>query len=80
MDPATAAAQIETARELVVPVGWLIGIIGTLGGVIATLSMIIWTTLKERLSIQDKIISKLQDDVDRLSKGCGHNACVWKSR
>lgn len=80
MDPSTAAAQIETARELVVPVGWLIAIIGTLGGVIATLALIIWTTLKERLAVQDKIIEKLQEDVDRLSKGCGHASCMWKSR
>lgn len=80
MDPATVAAQIETARELVVPVGWLIGIIGTLGGVIATLAVIIWTTLKERLAVQDKIIEKLQEDVDRLAKGCGHTSCIWKTR
>ncbi len=73
-------AEIETVRELVVPVGWLLAIIGTLGGVIATLATIIWTTLKERLAVQDKIIEKLQDDIDRLSKGCGHNSCIWKNR
>jgi hypothetical protein len=75
-----AMAEIETVRELVVPVGWLLAIIGTLGGVIATLATIIWTTLKERLAVQDKIIEKLQDDIDRLSKGCGHNSCIWKNR
>lgn len=73
-------AAIETARELVVPVGWLIAVIGTLGGIVATLAGIIWTTLKERLSVQDKIIEKLQEDVDRLSKGCGHVQCMWKTR
>ena len=67
-------------RDLVVPVGWLITIIGSLGATIATLAGIIWRTLKERLAIQDKIITKLQDEVDRLSKGCGHQQCVWKSR
>jgi hypothetical protein len=77
MEPISA---IETSRELVVPVGWLIAIIGTLGGVVATLAGIIWHTLKERLAVQDKIIEKLQDDVDRLSKGCGHTACIWKAR
>lgn len=71
---------IETARELVVPVGWVIAIIGTLGGVIATLAGIIWSTLRERLTVQDKIIEKLQEDVDRLSKGCGHDACHWRKR
>lgn len=71
---------IETARELVVPVGWVIAIIGTLGGVIATLAGIIWSTLRERLTVQDKIIEKLQEDIDRLSKGCGHDACHWRKR
>jgi hypothetical protein len=70
--------MIETARELVVPVAWLIGIIGTLGAVIATLSSLLWSTMKERLSIQDRIIEKLQDDVDRLAKGCGQPSCIWK--
>lgn len=80
MDPATATAQIETARELVVPVGWLIGIIGTLGASVATLAGIIWSTLKERLILQDNIIKKLQDDIDRLYKGCGIGTCIWKDR
>ena len=70
--------HLETARELVVPVGWVIAIIGTLGGVIATLAGIIWSTLKERLSVQDGIITKLQEDVGRLSKGCGHAECLWR--
>lgn len=71
---------IETSRELVVPVAWLIAIIGTLGGVVATLATVIWNTLKERLTMQDKIIEKLQDDVDRLSKGCGIESCMWRKR
>lgn len=71
---------LQTARELVVPVGWLLTIICTLGGVIATLATIIWKTLKERLSVQDGIIQKLQDDIDRLSKGCGIDACIWRNR
>lgn len=71
---------IETSRELVVPVAWLIAIIGTLGGVVATLATVIWNTLKERLTMQDKIIEKLQDDVDRLSKGCGIDSCIWRKR
>jgi hypothetical protein len=70
--------NIETARELVVPVAWLITIIAALGGVIATLAGIIWSTLKERLSVQDDIIKKLQDDVERLSKGCGIKECMWR--
>lgn len=76
MDP----IHVETARELVVPVGWVIAIIGTLGGAIATLAGIIWKTLTDRLAVQDRIIEKLQDDVDRLSKGCGHEMCHWRAR
>jgi hypothetical protein len=71
--------NIETARELVVPVAWLITIIGALGGVIATLAGVLWSTMKERLSVQDDIIKKLQDDVDRMSKGCGIKECMWRS-
>jgi len=71
--------NIETARELVVPVAWLITIIGALGGVIATLAGVLWSTMKERLSVQDDIIKKLQDDVDRMSKGCGIKECMWRA-
>jgi hypothetical protein len=70
--------NVETARELVVPVAWLITIIGALGGVIATLAGLLWTIMKDRLAVQDDIIKKLQDDVDRLSKGCGIKECLWR--
>jgi hypothetical protein len=68
----------QTASQLVVPVSWVLGVFGLLGGVIATLAGIIYRSLTDRLSVQDKIIDKLQDDVDRLSKGCGHDACHWR--
>ena len=68
-------------------VAWLLGIIGVLGSTIATLAAVIWQFMKSRLESQDKliasqttIISKLQEDVDRMSKGCGIQACVWKNR
>lgn len=73
-------ANTETVRELVVPVGWIIAIVGTLGGVIATLAKLLWTTMKDRLSKQDQIIDALQKDVDRMSVGCGHPECHWKNR
>jgi hypothetical protein len=73
MDPATA-------NQLVIPVSWVLGVVGVLGGVIATLAGIIYRSLTDRLAVQDKIIEKLQDDVDRLSKGCGHDSCHWRSR
>jgi hypothetical protein len=62
------------------PLGWILGIFGILGSVIATLASILWATVKDRLTVQDGIISKLQDDVDRLSKGCGQQACLWSKR
>lgn len=62
------------------PLGWILGIIGILGSVIATLASILWATVKDRLKVQDGIISKLQNDVDRLSKGCGQAACHWLRR
>ena len=71
--------NIETARELVVPVAWLIAIIGALGGVIATLAGVLWSTMKERLAVQDGIIKNLQDDVERMSKGCGMKECMWRN-
>lgn len=59
---------------------WILGTLVGLGGVIATLAGIIYNTTNQRLAMQDKIIERLQDDVDRLSKGCGVNACLWKNR
>lgn len=62
------------------PIGWILGIIGGLGGVIATLATVLWSTMKERLSAQDRIIEGLQADVARLSKGCGFESCHWRQR
>jgi hypothetical protein len=69
-----------------IPVEWVLGVLIGLGGVIATLSKLIWNVMQSRLAAQDTIIasqsdtiSKLQDDVERLSKGCGHDACHWRS-
>lgn len=69
------------------PIAWILATIGTLSGAIATLAAIMWGFMKSRLEAQDKIIdsqgqtiAKLQDDVERMSKGCGHEACHWKPR
>lgn len=62
------------------PVGWILGCIASLGAVIATLAGIIYTSLSARIAVQEKIIEKLQDDVDRMSKGCGANGCHWRDR
>jgi hypothetical protein len=69
------------------PVAWILATIGTLATTIATLAAIMWAFMKSRLAAQDKIIdgqsatiAKLQDDVERLSKGCGHPECLWRGR
>lgn len=70
-----------------IEIGWVLGAIGVLSSTIAALAGVMWGFVKSRLAAQDIIIaaqaqtiSKLQDDVDRLSKGCGHPECHWKNR
>lgn len=62
------------------PIGWILGIIGTLGGVITALASLLWTTMRDRLSAQDRIIEGLRADIERMSQGCGQSACLWKNR
>lgn len=69
------------------PLAWILATIGTLSGAIATLAGIMWGFMKSRLAAQDKIIevqgntiSKLQDDVERMAKGCGADHCLWRPR
>lgn len=76
-----------TPDHMNIPVEWVLGVLGLLGGVIAALAKTIWNVMQSRLSAQDSIIAsqtetigKLQDDVERLSKGCGHDACHWRKR
>lgn len=70
-----------------IPIAWILGTIISLGGVIASLAGIMWSFVKSRIDAQDKIIesqnamiTKLQDDVERMSRGCGAGGCVWKGR
>ena len=67
------------------PIGWILATIGSLAGTIAALATIMWAFMKSRLEAQDKliesqavVISKLQDDVERMAKGCGADSCHWK--
>ena len=69
------------------PIAWILATIGTLSSSIVALACVMWGFMKSRLEAQDKIIDsqnstigKLQDDVDRLSKGCGVDHCHWKTR
>lgn len=59
---------------------WILGVLAILAGVISTLAGIIYSSLSSRIKDQSKIIDKLQDDVDRLSQGCGVQQCLWKGR
>ncbi len=68
------------ATDVAIPVGWLLTALLGLAGVISTLATVIWSTMKERLRIQDEIIKRLQDDIDRISKGCGADNCLWNDR
>lgn len=68
------------------PIAWILATIGTLSGAIATLAGIMWGFMKSRLSAQDKIIevqgatiTKLQDDVERMARGCGSEHCLWRT-
>lgn len=65
---------------MTIPVEWLLGVFATLASVIATLAGIIYHSLNSRITTQTGIINKLQDDVDRLSKGCGIKTCLWSNR
>jgi hypothetical protein len=39
---------MQDPNQLVVPVGWVLGVFGVLGGVISTLALVLWNTMKER--------------------------------
>jgi hypothetical protein len=52
----------------------------TLAGVISTLAAIIYRQLATEIASLRAIVVKLQDDVERLSKGCGIGTCLYKNR
>jgi hypothetical protein len=59
---------------------WILASIGTLSAVISTLALVIYRSLSSEITNLRIVVAKLQDDVDRLSKGCGIAACIWKNR
>lgn len=78
-----------TAPESIValPLAWIVTVITALSASIATMAGIMWRFMQARLAAQDSIIGsqnatigKLQDDIERLSKGCGHPDCSWRGR
>jgi hypothetical protein len=59
---------------------WILGCIGVLASVISALATVIYRSLSSEIASLRGVVAKLQDDVDRLSKGCGLGVCLWKSR
>jgi hypothetical protein len=53
---------------------------GGLATVISSLAILIYRSLSAEITNLRIVVAKLQDDVDRLSKGCGIAACIWKNR
>jgi hypothetical protein len=63
-----------------VPMEWILASIGGLASVISILAGVIYRALSNEISTLRQVVTKLQDDVDRLSKGCGLGVCLWKNR
>lgn len=63
-----------------IPIEWILAAIGTLASVISALAVIIYRSLSSEIASLRGVVAKLQDDVDRLSKGCGLGVCLWKNR
>ena len=66
---------------------WVLAALVGAGGIISTLATVIWRMMVNRLAKQDEtirtqgeIIASLQKDIERLSKGCGIDQCIWKHR
>ena len=65
---------------MTIPTEWILMVLLTLAGVISTLAAIIYRQLANEIATLRSIVVKLQEDVDRLSKGCGLGTCLYKNR
>jgi hypothetical protein len=65
---------------MTVPTEWILTVLIALATVISTLAAIIYRQLAAEIATLRTIVAKLQEDVDRLSKGCGISACLYKNR
>lgn len=63
-----------------IPTEWILSVFAIFAGVIATLAKLIHSQLRGEIETLRKVVTALQDDVDRLSKGCGNAMCFWKNR
>jgi len=65
---------------MTIPTEWILTVLIALATVISTLAAIIYRQLAAEIATLRTIVAKLQEDVDRLSKGCGIGACLYKNR
>lgn len=65
---------------MTVPTEWILMVLLALATVISTLAAIIYRQLSTEIATLRGIVAKLQEDVDRLSKGCGLGTCLYKLR
>ena len=65
---------------MTVPTEWILTVLLALATVISTLAAIIYRQLSTEIATLRGIVAKLQEDVDRLSKGCGLGTCLYKNR
>lgn len=65
---------------MTVPTEWILTVLLALATVISTLAAIIYRQLSTEIATLRGIVAKLQEDVDRLSKGCGLGTCLYKIR
>ena len=65
---------------MTIPTEWILLVLLALATVISTLAAIIYRQLSTEIATLRTIVVKLQDDVDRLSKGCGLGTCLYKNR
>ena len=65
---------------MTIPTEWILTVLIALATVISTLAAIIYRQLSTEIATLRGIVIKLQEDVDRLSKGCGLGTCLYKNR
>lgn len=65
---------------MTIPTEWILMVLITLATVISTLAAVIYRQLSTEIATLRGIVVKLQEDVDRLSKGCGLGTCLYKNR
>lgn len=65
---------------MTIPTEWILMVLIALATVISTLAAIIYRSLAAEIATLRSIVTKLQDDVERLSKGCGLGTCLYKHR